>query len=62
MTDTETMQISVEEFSRVQRYLLLLQDYKDSEAYKEIKIRYYELKVILQGMGVNLTEIDYIKA
>ena len=62
MTDTETMKISVEEFSRVQRYLLLLQDYKDSEAYKEIKIRYYELKVILQGMGVNLTEIDYIKA
>ena len=61
MSDTETMKISVEEFSRVQKYLSLLKDSKESEAYKEIRIRYYELKVILQGMGVNLTEIDFIK-
>ena len=33
---------------------------KDSEVYKMMKKRYKELKVILNSMGVNLTEIDII--
>lgn len=34
---------------------------KDSEAYKLMKDRYIELKVILTVSGVTLTELDKIK-
>ena len=34
---------------------------KESAAYKKMKKRYIELKVILATFGVNLTELDYIK-
>ncbi len=34
---------------------------KDSEAYKAMKERYIELKVILSASGINLTELDRIK-
>lgn len=53
------MQKNVEEFSRLQSYMLLAD--KDSETYKAMKVRYAELKVILTASGVNLTEIDRIK-
>lgn len=59
MTEKEMLKISVEEFSRIQQYLLLLD--KESEAYKVIKRRYIELKVILTAFGINLTELDIIK-
>ena len=54
------LKISVEEFSRVQKYMLLILD-KESAAYKEIKDRYIELKVILTESGINITELDQIK-
>ena len=59
MTEGEMLKLSVEEFSRVQRYMSLSD--KDSEAYKAMKERYVELKVILSASGVNLTELDRIK-
>lgn len=60
MSEKEMLKISVEEFSRVQKYMLLIQD-KESAAYKEIKDRYIELKVILTASGINITELDKIK-
>lgn len=60
MTEKEMLKVSVEEFSRVQKYMLLIQD-KESDAYKEIRDRYIELKVILVVSGINLTELDKIK-
>jgi hypothetical protein len=60
MTETEMIKITVEEFSRVQNYMSLSD--KDSEAYKVMKQRYTELKVILTSSGINLTELDIIKA
>lgn len=59
MVDGEMLKLSVEEFSRLQQYMLLSE--KDSEAYKRMKIRYIELKVILSSSGVNLSELDMIK-
>ncbi len=59
MTDKELLKVNVEEFSRVQKYMRLAG--KDSAAYEEMKSRYIELKVILTGSGVNLTELDIIK-
>ena len=55
MSEEEMIKISVEEFSRLQRYMKLSQ--KDSDAYAEMKERYIELKVILTVAGVNLTEL-----
>lgn len=59
MTEGEMLKLSVEEFSRVQRYMSLSD--RESEAYKAMKERYIELKVILSSSGVNLTELDRIK-
>ena len=59
MTEGEMLKISVEEFSRIQRYMMLAE--KDSEVYMAMKERYTDLKVILSASGVNLPEIDRIK-
>lgn len=59
MTEKELMQRNIEEFSRLQSYMLL--SAKDSDAYHLMKERYVELKIILTASGVNLTELDRIK-
>ena len=59
MTEKEMMQKNVEEFSRLQSYMLLAE--KGSETYNAMKVRYTELKIILTSSGVNLTELDRIK-
>ncbi|MCI8586040.1 MAG: hypothetical protein HFI92_09125 [Lachnospiraceae bacterium] len=51
MPEKEMLKMSIEEFSRLQ----------DSTAYKKMKRRYIELKVILTASGINLSELDFIK-
>ncbi len=59
VNDRELVKISIEEFSRVQQYMLLSE--KTSKAYEAMRIRYIELKAILTASSVNLTELDFIK-
>lgn len=59
MTEGEMLKLSIEEFSRLQDYMLSCE--KDSEVYRKMKRRYIELKVILMTSGVDLTELDMIK-
>lgn len=59
MTEKEMMQRNIEDFSRVQEWMLLAE--KDSDIYISLKKRYIDLKVILSSSGVNLTELDRIK-
>ena len=59
MTEKEMLQKIIEEFERLQDYMISCE--KESEAYKKMKRRYIALKVILTASGINLTEIDYIK-
>ena len=59
MNQFELMQRNVEDFSRLQSYMSLVE--KDSAAYKTMKVRYNELKVLLTSSGMNLTELDMIK-
>ena len=59
INNQELTQKNIEEFSRLQSYMSLVD--KDSDVYKVMKIRYIELKVILTAFGVNLTELDIIK-
>lgn len=56
---TEMLKISVEEFSRLQDYMIDCE--KESSVYKKMKRRYIELKVILTSSGINITELDIIK-
>ena len=59
MTEGEMLKISVEEFSRLQDYMIDCD--KDSITYRKMKRRYIELKVILTASGINITELDMIK-
>jgi len=59
LTEKEMMQKNIEEFERLQDYMVSCE--KDSDAYKKMKRRYISLKVILSSSGINLTDIDYIK-
>ncbi len=52
---------SVTEFSRLQNWMLSVKE-KDPETYRSMYDRYVELKTILSSLGVNLTELDKIKA
>ena len=59
MSEKEVLQRNVEEFSRLQSYMLSCE--KDSKAYELMKQRYIELKIILTASGISLTELDQIK-
>ena len=59
MIEGEMLKLSVEEFSRLQDWMLSCE--KDSDAYKKMKRRYIELKFTLSASGINLTELDFIK-
>lgn len=59
MSEKEMLQRNVEEFSRLQSYMLSCE--KDSKAYELMKQRYIELKISLTASGISLTELDKIK-
>ena len=59
MSDKELMQKNIEEFARLQDYMIDTE--KESAAYRKMNRRDIELKVILTSSGVNLTELDIIK-
>ena len=59
MSDKEMIQRNVEEFARLQDYMIDTD--KGSASYKKMKRRYIELKVILTSSGINLIELDVIK-
>lgn len=59
MSEKEMIKVSIEEFSRLQNYMLASE--KNSNAYKLMQDRYIELKVIFNSFGINLAEIDKIK-
>lgn len=60
MNNNDTVKITIEEFSRLQGWMRLVDD-KSSPLYESMKTRYHDLKAILAFMGVNLTELDVIK-
>ena len=59
MSEKEMIQKNIEEFSRLQDYMIACD--KDSDAYKLMRTRYYDLKAILTSFGINLTDIDRVK-
>lgn len=59
MSEKEMIQKNIEEFSRLQDYMI--EDGEDGKAYKMMLKRYLDLKAILQAFGINLTDIDRVK-
>jgi len=59
MTEKEMLKVSIEEFSRIQDYLI--EDGGEGKAYNTMLKRYLDLKAMLQAFEINLTDIDRIK-
>ena len=60
MSNEELMKISVEEFSRLQDWMLSTRE-KDTVTYNLMYERYLELKVILSNLKVDFAKLDKIK-
>ena len=60
-SNAEIVKDTVEQFKKVQRYMLLAREENATKTYAELKDDYISLKAVLNVMGVNLTDIDKIK-
>ena len=56
----EVIRDSINEFSRVQNWMLIVED-KNSTLYQSMYDRYTELKMTLTSLGVNLAKFDKIE-
>lgn len=57
----EITKMAIDDFKKIQRYMLLAKKENATETYAELKDEYISLKAILNISGVNLTELDKIK-
>ena len=57
----EITKAAIDDFKKIQRYMLLAKKENATETYAELKDEYISLKAILNVSGVNLTELDKIK-
>lgn len=57
----EIVERAMNDFSRVQRRMLIAKKENAVEMYADLKDEYLTLKALLNVAGVNLAEIDYTK-
>lgn len=57
-TGLEVIKAALDDFKKIQRYMMLAKKENAKETYAELKEEYLTLKAILQVAGVNLTGID----
>lgn len=60
-TNLEITKAAIEDFKKIQKYMILAKKENATETYAELKEEYISLKAILNVAGVNLTELDRIK-
>mgnify|MGYP001067919473 CR=1 FL=1 len=60
-SNAEIIKDTVEQFRKVQRYMMIAREENATKTYAELKDDYVSLKAVLNVMGVNLTDIDKIK-
>ncbi len=60
-TNLEITQKAMEDFMKIQRYMLIARKENATETYESLKGEYLYLKSFLNIAGVNLTDIDIIK-
>ena len=61
MNSAEIMKNAVDEFKKIQKYMIIAKEEHAVRTYAELKDEYDVLKAILNNLGVNLTDIDRIK-
>ena len=60
-TNLEIIQKAMEDFKKIQEYMLLAKEENSPKTYDKLKKEYLYLKSFLNISGVNLTDIDEIK-
>lgn len=60
-TNLEIMQKAMEDFKKIQEYMLLAKEENSTKTDAKLKKEYLYLKSFLNIAGVNLTDIDEIK-
>ena len=60
-TNLEITQKAMEDFKKIQEYMLLARKENATETYAKLKKEYLTIKALLNVSGVNLTDIDEIK-
>ena len=61
MNNGEIIKNALEDFNRIQKYMVLARKENATETYTELKQQYIVLKALLNSLNVNLTELDSIK-
>ena len=60
-SNAEIAKDTIEQFKKIQRYMILAKKENAAETYAELKSDYLSLKALLNVIGVNLIDIDIIK-
>ena len=60
-TGIEVTKAALDDFKKIQKYMLLAKKENATETYAELKEEYLTIKALLSVSGVNLTDIDKIK-
>lgn len=60
-TNLEITQNAMEDFIRIQEYMMLAKEENAAKTYAKLKKQYLYLKSFLNVAGVNLTDIDEVK-
>lgn len=61
MNSAEIMKNAMDSFQEIQEYMFLARKENATETYAKLRKKYLALKVLLNSLGVNLTDIDEIK-
>lgn len=61
LTGIEVIKQALDDFKKIQEYMLLAKKESATETYAKLKDEYLTVKALLQASGVNLTDIDKIK-
>lgn len=59
--DIEIAKAAIDDFKKIQKYMILAREENAVKTYAELKEEYLSLKAILNVAGVNLSDIDRIK-
>ncbi|MCM1058444.1 MAG: hypothetical protein NC517_12690 [Firmicutes bacterium] len=61
LADIEVTKAALDDFKKIQEYMLLARKENATETYAKLKDEYLTIKALLSVSGVNLAEIDKIK-
>lgn len=60
-TGIEVTKVALDDFKKIQEYMLLAKKENATETYAKLKDEYLTIKALLNVSGVNLVDIDKIK-